>query len=240
MTTKDGSGSQDNQGSDKLIMGKYKTQEEAFAALEHLEKTNNDLKEALDREQRLNQLLDSAKEPEPRPTQSTSDYSAEYSDLFEDEGKSKRLKSLLDTHEQNIMHKVGTALERKLEIMEARRQANIQFYKKYPELEPFKDQVDMEAQRLGEELGPKSKHASFDSLAKEIASRVKTNLAETKKKLNTSSLLHVEGGSSSEPSQNVGSKDAEVSSETDRLEKYMKDEVAEKNKKRNMAFMPVR
>ena len=42
------------QSGESLILGKYKTQDEAFAALEQAEKEKNDLKESLNLDQKLN------------------------------------------------------------------------------------------------------------------------------------------------------------------------------------------
>lgn len=227
----------ENQGNDvsgeSLILGKYKNQEEAFAALAQAEKQNNDLKEALDREQRLNQLLDSVREePQPRAEQS---FRNEYPDLFDDEEKARKFNEVLQTREQAIWQKVGSLVDQKVQIQKARDNANDQFYKKYPDLKDFSNIVDSHATALGKELGAKSANVPFDKLAAEVASRVKSELGEMKKKL-TKSSLYVEGSSSSEPSFSSDDKASKSSSEEDRALKYFEDEGKAKMEKRNAVF----
>ena len=223
----------DDEGGEKLILGKYKSQEEAFAALEQAEKQNNDLKEALDREQRLNQLLDSVKdEPEQKVDQT---FHNEYPDLFEDEAKAKKFNEVLQTREQAIWQRVGSLVDQKVQQERAKMNAHEQFYKKYPDLKDFTHIVDSHATALGKELGAKSANVPFDKLAAEVASRVKAELGEMKKKL-TKNSLYVEGSSSGEPSFDSDNKVTKPSSEEERALKYFQDEVKLKNEKKNAVF----
>lgn len=232
--TKSNSENQGNdEGGEKLILGKYKTQEEVFAALEQAEKQNNDLKEALDREQRLNQLLDSVKDEPIKKTEQT--FQSEFPDLFDDEDKAKRFNEVLQTREQAIWQRVGSLVEQKVSSYEARRNANEMFYKKYPDLKDFSHIVDSHATSLGKELGAKSATIPFDKLAAEVASRVKAELGDIKKKL-TKNSLYVESGSSGEPNFESDDKPRKSSSEEERAMKYFQEEANLKNSKKNAVF----
>lgn len=228
---KGGTENQGNQGEGKsLIMGKYKSPEEAFAALDQLERQNNDLKEALDREQRLNQLLESVETtPKSKEYIPVNHGNTGTPELFEDEEKSRKFNELLAAREQTIWQRVDSLVEKKVKQFESKRQANEYFYGKYPELKDFTDRVDIHASRLGMELGEKAGKMPIDKLAQEVASRVKSELAETKKKL-ASSTLHIEGGSMSEPSSETKSS-VSSSSEEERASNYFKEEVQARKKK---------
>lgn len=230
---------EDGESGESLILGKYKTQEEAFAALEEAEREKNSLKEALDREQRLNQLLDSVKdEPQYQEPQASSDYDeSELYDVFGDEDQVKKFNRTLEAREQEIFRRVNSLVDSKVQQIEARRNATKQFYSKYPELEGFEDRVDFHASNLGRELGPRASKVQFDKLAEEVASRVKSELAETKKKL-TKSSLYVEGGGVSEPNVNVqSSSKPESVSEEERAARYFDEEVKAFNKKKDAPFI---
>lgn len=220
-------------GGEKLILGKYRTNEEAFAALEQAEKEKNDLKEALDREQRVNQLLDSVRE-EPAQKQEQV-LSNQYPELFEDEEKARKFNEVLQTREQAIWQRVGSLVEQKVQLHEARRNANEQFYKKYPELKDFSHIVDSHATALGKELGAKSAQVPFDKLAAEVAARAKAEMNDLKKKL-TKNSLYVESGNSSEPNFGGEEKEPSTSSEESRASKYFQDEVKARNDKKNAVF----
>lgn len=221
-------------GSEKLIDGKYKSQAEVLAALKDYERENNNLKESLDRETRLNKLLDEVTSP-PKQESYQAPAADEFGEEF-DENQKAKIQQILNNREQTIYQRVGSLVENKLNQRAEQSQAVNSFYKSYPDLVGFEDMVEMHATKLQRELGPKAAQASPDKLAKELALRVKTSLTETKKKL-TKSSLHIEGGGMEEHRTSHVEEDAEPTSDQDRLAKYFKDEVPAFNKKKRLSGM---
>lgn len=227
----------ENQDTDEsgVKLGKFKSPEELLAAYEQAERERQDLKESLDREQRLNQLLDSAKEPEYESEQS--EPGVHYAPLnnYFDEDQIKVLDQYIAAREQSMYQKFNHLTEKKLSDYEAKRYATERFYQLYPDLKDFSDMVDANARALGGELGDRAKAVSFDKLAEEIASRTKKQLAETHRKLNKSPL-YVESGAMSEPTLKKTDNTPKETSEEDRLAAYMKEEASALAEKKSRSF----
>lgn len=210
-----------------LIDGKYKSVDEVVAALKEASREKENLKEALDREQRLNSLLESVEPTAHAPV----DDADEFGDSF-DENQKAKLKTILAAKEQAIYQRVGTFVDTKLSQVERRKQAEEKFYKNYSDLKGFDMEVNHFAEVVQKEFGPKATKMSQDDLFKEVATRTKSYLQEQKKKL-TKTALHIEGGSMSEPS--FEKPDApEPTSEDDRLKEYFAKEVPLHRKKQTV------
>ncbi len=201
---------------DQLIDGKYKTVDEVVAALKEKTRSEENLKEALDREQRLNSLMESV---EPAVHTEEPD---EFGDSFDEHQKAK-LKSILATKEQAIYQRVGSFVDQKISQVERRKQAEEKFYKSYSDLKGFDMEVNHFAEVVQKEFGPRAQKMSQDDLFKEVATRTKSYLQEQKKKL-TKTALHIESGSMSEPTVEKSESPGPMT-EDERLKDYFAKEV---------------
>ena len=223
---------------EKLIFGKYKTPEEAEQAHKEMERKNAEISEALDREQRLNALLGTEdRQTTPEPASEPAQYApVPLANVF-DEEQAKAVQTLLEQQRQQISQETARTINRTVTTMESRRAAEEQFFALYPNLKPFKREVDEEARRLATELGDRVQKVPFETLSGEVAKRVTEHLTEQKKRL-SKSALHLETGSPSEPTVEVVKEDAPTSvEEAERTKEYFDDEVREFNKKK---FKPLR
>ncbi len=208
-----------------LIDGKYKSVDEVVAALKEKTRSEEMLRESLDREQRLNSLMESVSTPAQQ------DDTDEFGDSF-DENQKAKLKNIFAAKEQAIYQRVGSFVDTKLSQVERRKQAEEKFYKNYSDLKGFDMEVNHFADQVQKEFGPRASKMSQEDLFKEVAIRTKSYLQEQKKKL-TKSSLHIESGSMSEPRQ-VEREDSAPETEDDRLKSYFEKEVPLHRKKQSL------
>lgn len=209
-----------------LIDGKYKSVDEVVAALKETTRTAEMLKESLDREQRLNSLMESVQAPEAVEQEPD-----EFGDSF-DESQKAKIRNYVASKEQAIYQRVGSFVDTKLSQVERRKQAEEKFYKNYSDLKGFDMEVNYFADQVQKEFGARASKMSQDDLFKEVAIRAKNHLQEQKKKLSKTSM-HVESGSMSEPTF-VKSEVSEPVSEDDRLKDYFTKEVPLHQKKQSI------
>jgi len=235
VTEKDAPETQDThtEQQEELFFGKYKTKEEAEAAMKEMERERTEAKEALDREQRLNQLLSSEESTQPeRAQETTAQQYVGLQNVF-DEEQTAAMHSLLKAQQEQIMAQVRREGRKMIDDFKVRQETEKEFYETYTDLANFKDEVDFEANRLAFSLGEKVQKIPMKELMKEVAKRTRERLAIHKSKL-TKSTIHLESGEVLEPEVKVEKTPVETTAATpeERTQKFFDTEVKAFNEKR--------
>lgn len=220
-------------GKEKLFFGQYKTLEEAEGAFKKQQKENLELKETLDREERLNSLLS----VEPRSeghtpaddgdgdTQATNPFTG----TFDDE-EANFLNGYIRANNREVLKQAADMINTGINNAQANLVRETRFFKKYPKLEMFREEVQHQANLLAKQLS--GRKMADEKLFAELSKRTTEYLDEQKKKFANPSM-HLEQGDVNEPNVDLDTHPTGPQTDEDKLDDYFKNEVPAHDKRKS-------
>ena len=230
--TNNGSANQGQAGGEKLIDGK--TVEQILAENKNLTSQVNNLNESLNREKRVNELIEQGTgHGGGNAGNDTGVSMADYGLSFEDENQKKKFESYVEANNQAIYRKVDSLVDQKIGQRDKMKSNEEYFYKRYPKLKGFEADVNRFAAEIQAKYGKQAAAMNKDDLFKEVASKV-VDYHKTVAERYTKSTVHIEGGSLEEHGEPVEMRDnkPKTTSEEDRAKAFFDKEVPDMNKKK--------
>lgn len=218
-----------------LILGRFKSEEEAKAHYEKVERESLELKEKLEQERRLNNLLATEDRTDPSPAKQTPAQLGLSSYLGE-EGENA-VRSVLDNYKSVLVEQVGRMVNNAVSQYRARQKAEERFYSSYKDLKGYEDIVDQQSDNIARDLGERLKVIPEEQFFSEVAKRTRDFVSNIANRANKQPL-HLEAGTVSSPdlTTKTGNEGATKSSEEERTAQYFQDELKEHNEKRVRAL----
>lgn len=213
---------------DELILGKFKSPEEAKAHLDKLEKERLDALEKLEQERRLNNLLATEERPTPSPKEPPQNLNL--GSYVGEEGE-QAIKSVLDNYRSVVLKEAGEMVRREVSTAQARQRATQRFYSKFADLSDYEDVVDAQADRVAAELGPRLKGLTEEQYFAEVAKRTREYVSSIANRA-SKTTLHLESGEVRQPKQEPKQSREEESSESQRTADYFREEAKLHNQRR--------
>ena len=220
------------QTEEKLYFGEYKTMEEADEALKKLKGESSKLREDLENEKRINNILNST--PKEKAPASKEEYGIPYStnlaNVFSDE-EAAAIDGTLKGYVSGLRKEVGTYIENAIVTSRQQQQAEETFYSQYKDLANFKDVVNMVSADVKNELGDRALAGDRTELFKLVAKRARDYLGDTKKKLSEIDI-HIEPSRSSshDPKPPVTREEPQVTTAEERSKNAYDEWKNDKNK----------
>lgn len=230
--TNNGSGNQGQAGGDKLVDGK--TIEQIIAENKALTSQVNNLNESLNREKRVNELIEqSAGQGGGNAGHDAGVSMADYGLEFSDENQKKKFESFVEARDQAIYRKVDTLVDQKIGMRDKMRSNEDYFYKRYPKLKGFEADVNRFAAEVQQKYGKQAAAMPKDTLFKEVAEKV-VDYHKTIASRYNKSTVHIEGGSMEEHGEPVENRDTapKQTTEEERAAAYFDKEVPKLNAKK--------
>lgn len=224
--------SENQESSEKLIAGKYKSQEELVKAAKESEKRVLELQESLDREQRVNILLAQEPKAEPKPVEESRPIPSNLASVIGDEAAAA-VSDYVSLERKRILEEAENKIQNVVSTSETARTFTDRFYTKYEKLRGFEDEVDNASRSLQSDLGARIQGMKPEVLMAEVAKRAKEIISENRKKYTSEKVLHVASGETKEPQ--IEAKDAPTSPKTEeeRTRAYFEEELKSQNDKRS-------
>lgn len=229
--TNNGSGNQGQAGGEKLYDGK--TIEQILAENKGLTSQVNNLNESLNREKRVNELLEGADQGGGHAGSDAGQSMADYGLEFSDENQKKKFESFVEARDQAIYRKVDSLVDHKISTRDKMRSNEDYFYKRYPKLRGFEADVNRFAAEVQAKYGKQAAAMPKDTLFKEVADKV-VDYHKTIASRYNKSTVHIEGGSMEEHGEPVESRDTapKQTTEEERAQAYFDKEVPKLNAKK--------
>lgn len=195
------------------------------AKLRELEAQNSQLREKLEEEKRLNDLLSSDTPPAPRVRHSeeaTPEGSVVPAFATFDESQRQELSQWVPIVTRQVASQVMDVVQTAFANEKAERTFRSKFFKKYPDLQEYEEEVDHEAAKLASEIG--NRKVDQDKAMAELARRTKSHIEALKRKFGGDSPPQMASGSSSEPQPSPRKKEDAPLSEEARLDDYLEEQ----------------
>lgn len=209
--------------SEKLIFGKYKTQEEAENAFKEMERRQSDLSEQLDRTTRFLELTQIEKDKEPEMKDTPIDNL-----LPVDENVDENIRAYLakvgETIKETVKNEVISTIGKALGERERQKTLEDKFYGLHPDLKGAKRLVDYIAYDLRQELG--NRPINEEAAIAEVAKRTRSELERFKK----TTPPHLESSSNGEHNPTQKEKEFKLPSPEEALDEFIAEQRTRKAK----------
>lgn len=190
--------------------------QELQAKLEQAEKEKALLKEDLDRERRVNELLDGVDEIKEPSYQESTFLGDGYEEI------DKRINEKIQQTQQQIWQQMQQVSQNTYAQYQAMSKIEQMYYSKYPQHKGWEDVVNRESANLAKELGDRVNAVPFDSKLEQVAKRVNSEIGKMKERL-SNPTLPIEGGNMSEPEVQQTKTEEGPKSEEERLQSAFAD-----------------